>query len=881
MRTLSVSSSVSALLLCAAGLTAQLPSFQAYHGVDSATHAAQTGSLTGLGYRPISLSVGGTRSAPHYAAVWAQRPGPNVLLVQDKTTAEVQAWLLNLRRSGYRPAKITVAGDGLSSVCAAVAIQENSLSSYARFDLSQAQLDTECAGARNTGYRMVDATVYGSGSAPRFAAVFEENPLAIAWEYEFGDFYLDLQEKLDAHEEENVRIAHITLSDSLRYLVLWQDDVILDADIERWDMTAAQYQAEFSARVASGYLPICVQAGGPSVLTRYAAVFTKSDLPAPRSMRKTGQAVPEFAHVDAAIEAYMRSNGIRATSIAIVKEGRLVYARAFTWAESNYPLTKLTSKFRTASLAKPITSILVHNLEDAGLLDVATTKLNSILGYTPADPRFQLINLQSAVMHTSGLAEDNDDWAVANWWNPGNPQLPINPLQMAQHGAEAISMIHSVGQYYDYSNIAYCMLGRVVERKVGSQYGFAMQTRLLNQVGIAPGRVHVGQSRKANLHPDEVYYHQRDLDLRPSNVNTARQLLAKQYSGNVSRLDATGGLVISPVDYARILCGVFQLGNDNLVLDRSTADRMLVKHVLPTPGGGTFQLSKGGFSWTDSGGVTTWRKGGQMNGVSPDSMFRSDEVTLVVMSNRTNTDLPRSTQDALVNSVSSWPAHDLWPSVNLVPFHRSPALNTVLTNNLPHVTNQAFQIQGERLSQIATVRFGSQNINSIDPADWATGYFTRISATRIDVHPPQGLPPATYQVTVTDAQQVTSNAIGVTLVSSPQPVVRAPLNPPAAFTVYATLDPALSVNTVALLAFSTSNTPTAFPYIVSFGLGNGGQSLGLWPTAVSFGRVGVASWPLPQLPRGLQVFFQVAQADLQAAQVFPLSTSDVTSVIRL
>ncbi|MEM7205940.1 MAG: serine hydrolase [Planctomycetota bacterium] len=871
-------SCATAAFLLIVSLAAQRPRFAAYHGADSATHASQVASLSAGGYRPISLSVGGTSSAPHYAAVWVKRSGSSFSMVQDKTPAEVQSWLQLIARSGYKPLKITVAGSGRNEVCAAIAINDPSLDRYARFGLTEAQLDSECASARTTGYRLADATVYGTTSAPRFAAVFEANPAAITWRHEFGDYYLDLQEKLDAHEEENVRIAHLTLSDGLQYLVIWQDDVILDADIELWDLSPAAYQAAFDTHTASGHLPICVQAAGPAALTRYAAVFTKTDLPAPRSMRKTGLAVPAFAAVDATIEQFMRSNGVRGTSVAIVKDGRLVYARAYTWAESNYPTIQPTSKFRLASLSKPVTAILVHDLEESGALDVATTKLNAPLGYWPLSPSYQQVTLQQALMHVSGIDRDNDDWQIANWVNPANPQLPVLPRHMARHGAEDMPMSYPVGQFYAYSNIAYSMLGRVVENVTGSQYGIAMQARVLNKLGIAPGRVHVGRSSKSGRHPGEVYYHQDDLLLRPSNLHTSRKPLARQYSGNVDRLDSTGGLVMAPVDFARILTGVFQLGHDNLVLERRTADRMLETHNYPTPSGGTFNISKGGFSWTQGGGVTTWRKGGRINGSSPDSIMRSDGVCLVVMSNRTKTDIPRSTLDALVNGVSSWPSHDLWPTVGLWSFPRSPALTRVVVNQLPRVTHAAFEIQGERLDQVGVVQFGSRQIATTDPANWATGYFTRVSATQIDVHPPQGLPPGTYPVTVTDAAQVTSNPIDVTVAATLAPVVRAQPLPTAPFAVFATLDPALSPATVALLTLSDSMVPSVAPGVVSLGLGNAFQSLWLWPVGVGFGRTGVATWTMPRLPAGTTVHLQVAQADPALPNPFPLSTSDVTTV---
>ena len=83
----------------------------------------------------------------------------------------------------------------------------------------------------------------------------------------------------------------------------------------------------------------------------------------PSNVPITGKAVPGFEEFDRAVVAAIQKDHIPGAAIAIVKDGRLVYARGFGWAneEDKTPIEP-TSVFRLASISKSLTGIGILKL---------------------------------------------------------------------------------------------------------------------------------------------------------------------------------------------------------------------------------------------------------------------------------------------------------------------------------------------------------------------------------------------------------------------------------------------------------------------------------------------------------------------------------------
>ena len=82
----------------------------------------------------------------------------------------------------------------------------------------------------------------------------------------------------------------------------------------------------------------------------------------------TGRQFPELKPFDELMEGFVSDNELPGAALAVAKDGRLVYARGFGYAdvEKKQPV-QLESLFRIASISKPFTAVATLQLVEQGL----------------------------------------------------------------------------------------------------------------------------------------------------------------------------------------------------------------------------------------------------------------------------------------------------------------------------------------------------------------------------------------------------------------------------------------------------------------------------------------------------------------------------------
>jgi len=859
--------SAAATLVLAAGAVAQRLTRVEYHWVTAAQHQTHWDNLRPLGYRLLSLDVAGGRANQRYSAVWDARTGPTFAAIHGATRAQYLGWRLDRLNQGMRPQLVTASGAGSDEVFAAVWVDDG-VRTIDLVGVTREGFDLGCTGAREAGYRLANAAAFGSASLPQFNAVFVQNTEDIVWGFTVGDDLAAYRAKFQAHYEGHGRPVFVTVSDTQEYLSIWQDDEI-GAWVVPSGLTAAQLATEIDARAVQGYLPVCVQAGGSGSEARYVALFATSDTVRPRLMSRTGTARPEFAAFDAYAESKMRAHGARSAALAIAKDGRLVYARGYTWAEPGFPVTHPTTMFRIASCGKPLTAMCAHDLDERGAITMST-RAGAFLGLGSSVVDFDAITVAHLIQHTSGMTRTVSPFSVAAWLNAGNPMLPVSPVHKAMYAAtRGLEFVPGAGE--SYSNIGYGLLGRVIERASGKTYERFLFDDVAGRLGVT--RIRLAGGLRSQLDPNEAFYFPTELILEESQQHTDRRLLATAYSADYRFSDSSGGLATSPVDYVRMLTGAFDLSCDNLLLSPSTVASMLAQPAAPST------HDRGGFTWTRrANNVVSHAKGGSVSGASTMVVYRSDRVSMALFVAKTGGASGADDRlNELADAVTEWGTHDLFPSYGLPTFQRTcPHVIGVTVDQLPNVTDQAFVLVGERFAQVSRVRFGIHTISGRTPVAWQAGWFQVIGDGRIEVHPPQGLLPSTYLVTVDDGVNV-SNPAYVRLVSAPSLVLGAPPMVASTFDVIAARG-GHSLGSLALLTWSGAAVQSVLPGFVQLGIGNGFTQLGIAPAAVSFDlQTNTAHWRVPaNLRPGSALFLQAVIVD--PALPLPLPVTNVREV---
>lgn len=859
------------LLLATAAQAQIVPDVVTYLDASSTSHQLQFSSLSGQGYRPISLSVAGGLATARYSAVWARRSGATFVAVHGVGAAAYTTWRDQQKLNGYRPLLVTTAGATTGDTVYAGVWVRDGVDAVEEVELYRSTLIAKNSWAYANDYALTCCSVRGTASTPRFAGVWTKSEYQDGWcwgESTASSYTADFNARVDGYG----RVVSAQTMPGGSVSQVWRDDAI-GGWLTLPGLTTTQLQTEISNRRPSGYYPINIQATGTGTAARYHVVFAKRDLPLARTVTRTGLAVIPMAAFDQYMEDHIRAHGIRASSIAITKDGRLVFARGYTLAESGYPATQPTSLFRIASATKTLTGLCTNLLIQRGGTITANTLAGSYLGLGGLDARFNQIRVHHLLAHRAGVVSDNSSWTVANWLSSSNPRLPVSSWDSARWVA-GTTMANSPGNGYAYANNGYYLLGSLIERASGKTYERFLREDLAAPMGVS--RVWVGGNERSQLRSGEVEYRNRFLELTPSELYTDRRTVAVQFGGggddNLTRRAGAGGVITSTVDYVRLFAGAFDLACDGGIFTQSTVDTMLGVPLV-SPG-----ANPCGFDTREvrGNGVVALGKNGQLWGSSTQVIYRSDGVAIAVFDGKQNSNASRGTLNNLADAVTAWPTHDLFPSYGLPAFSRvCPRIHSVQNPSLSNLTDSAFVIDGDVLSGVDRVSFGSHSITSRSANTWADGWFTIVSDDRIEVHPPQGLVPGSYQITLRNGL-FASQPIGVAITRETSRFLG---GPGVSFVPYEMIAArgSASQTSMALLCFSDSNVPSVATGIVSLGIGNRFATLGTWPVAIPFERfTGCARWTLPRVV-GLW-YFQAAIADPAARDPLPLPVTNVRSV---
>jgi CubicO group peptidase (beta-lactamase class C family) len=653
--------------IAAAGplVTAQI---DAYHEVNSATHQSKTVTLGNAGYRPVTIAAYGTANNLRYAAVWVLRPGPNFIPFHGLSSAQYQALLV--ANPTFVPTILSVADGGTNARFAGV-LEQTGNGVYARHGLTPQQFADEVELARSNGWRIKTADVYGTANDIRCIVSFEPDPDRRGWGFYVANGVVEHDQKFAGMKQGYARQTCAAFTDFDRFLSCW-DDTSVGTTIQHHDMTAAQYDQWANQYWNQyGYYPINVCASGSGNGARFSAIWAATDIPLGRQWTTTGQFVPELQTFDAWVQNWLQSNNVRGAQLAITRHGQLKLARGYTWAEPGYPPIQPTSLFRTASLAKPLTGIAVHQqiAKTPGTVSYQHKMASYFGNPNMADPNANLIDIQDLLTHEGG-------------WNSALPVVGYDPMFLDEIIASAGNLTYPIGP----SDIRNYMQGQPLDFVPGtgsaySNYGFTLLARILEQVN--PGRtfaelVHerifsplgvtrpaIGRSHFGDRMAGEVLYHPRRLGVASSVNDNSRPFVARQYGDwNQENMDGNGAWVLAAPDLAKVLA-CFELGMFNPIL---APDQTSAMWTLD-PGA---SFLKGW--WINNQGTSTTLR--EHNGILPGTRTycgtRADGVSIVLLTNGDQTlgSAQGAQLSTLVDNVSIWPQHDLFPTVGIARFKR-------------------------------------------------------------------------------------------------------------------------------------------------------------------------------------------------------------------
>jgi CubicO group peptidase (beta-lactamase class C family) len=178
------------------------------------------------------------------------------------------------------------------------------------------------------------------------------------------------------------------------------------------------------------------------------------------------------ADLERLVRHEQREKRLPGVAAAVVRDGKTVWEIA-VGATNTAAGTETTpdTQYRVGSITKTFTAAAIMQLRDAGALDLEDTLDRHIDG-APHRP-----TLRRLLSHTSGIQRETQDDA---WLS--------RRFASAQELVETLGDAEQVlppGARFHYSNLAFALLGVVVERASGMPYADYVRTRLLEPLGLS------------------------------------------------------------------------------------------------------------------------------------------------------------------------------------------------------------------------------------------------------------------------------------------------------------------------------------------------------------------------------------------------------------
>lgn len=177
--------------------------------------------------------------------------------------------------------------------------------------------------------------------------------------------------------------------------------------------------------------------------------------------------------VEIFIEKIMSAYEIPGIAIGVVKDGKVYYTKGFGLQniDSKTPITASTI-FHMASVSKPFVATALMQLAETGKVDLDQPMVRYLPYFKLDDPRYADITIRQMLTHTSGMPDVQD----YEWGKTADPEQALTRYTLS---LKKEKLIFSPGENWAYSNMAFEVLGNVIEKVAGLSFSDYMTQNIL------------------------------------------------------------------------------------------------------------------------------------------------------------------------------------------------------------------------------------------------------------------------------------------------------------------------------------------------------------------------------------------------------------------
>lgn len=317
--------------------------------------------------------------------------------------------------------------------------------------------------------------------------------------------------------------------------------------------------------------------------------------------------------VDEAVTALRRDMKIPGTSVAVVRDGRVIKAKGYGLAniELNVPVTPETV-FQAGSIGKQFTATAIMMLVEEGKVGLD----DSITKYFPEAPlTWKPITIRHLLTHTSGLpdvwGETQEDEYTKGIVDSRRDYTEDQLLQLYVK----LQPQFQPGDKWEYCNTGYQLLGFLIHRLTGKFHGDFIRERIFQPLGMDTATV----ISEADIVPN-----------RSSGYVVVKGEMKNQgWIAPSLNTTADGAYYMTVLDLAKWDAALYT----EKVLKKSSLDQMWTPAKLNA---GKTYADPYGFGWqinNANGHRVVWHAGGNQGFFVNISRYLDDRLTIIVMNN--------------------------------------------------------------------------------------------------------------------------------------------------------------------------------------------------------------------------------------------------------
>jgi len=292
-------------------------------------------------------------------------------------------------------------------------------------------------------------------------------------------------------------------------------------------------------------------------------VIADGDLPKSAAAGELPQPLTEM------LEQLLTEHNIPGVTVAVGHQGQMLCECGIGYAELD-PTVSMNpdSSQRIASLSKPITAVAILILVQEGKLELDQSALSLLKSHPDqydveqalaSDSKWNDVTIRHLLRHSGGWDRDKSRDTMFQLRAIAESQKLKSPPKIADVLRYQLtqSFDFEPGTQYAYSNVGYCLLGRIIEVVTGQPYEEFVRHRILTPAGMK--HTQLGRTRLTDRAEGEVRYYTQKMRRSPAfwsilsgKESSEIELVPAPYGvWDLEIMDAHGGWISTAGDLVR------------------------------------------------------------------------------------------------------------------------------------------------------------------------------------------------------------------------------------------------------------------------------------------------------------------------------------------